>query len=201
MAARRKKLKAELQRRRQAAREEIKRRKAKAHSEDKKKKRRWLWTLLLLLLLALLCPDCSCDRSTGTVTNPIPPPAVVEEPPAPLPRLTGKVKRKDRPEFPVKTPAPLPWLDAFRMQVSARSPRLATCFVDAQRPGMLRWSSSVDPVTGVVSQHTLEPTLQSEALSKTQRACVLEVLTSPEYVLEVDEERSTPSRVGMVIEF
>ena len=52
-----------------------------------------------------------------------------------------------------------------------------------------------------MSDHVLEPVLESDALSGVQRACVLEVLTAPTYALEVGDRRSVPPRVSLVIEF
>jgi hypothetical protein len=41
----------------------------------------------------------------------------------------------------------------------------------------------------------------SDDLTSRQRGCVIEVLSDPPYQLEPDSDRSTPSRVGLVIEF
>ena len=59
----------------------------------------------------------------------------------------------------------------------------------------------MEPTSGLVSDHTLEPMLLTGALTQPERACVFEVLSDPPYKLETGEERSTPSRVGLVIEF
>ena len=88
------------------------------------------------------------------------------------------------------------------MQVTARSPRLAACFAGVERPGSLKWSASVEPVHGQVSDQKLETTLQSDPLTPEQRDCVMGVLSDPPYRLDTKgEERTTPSRVGLAIEF
>jgi len=87
------------------------------------------------------------------------------------------------------------------MQVAARSPRLAQCFVGAQQPGRLKWSLSVEPHSGRVSDPVIEPMLLTDDLSRKERACVVEVLSDPPYDLQTGDEPSTPSRVGLVIEF
>lgn len=196
--------------RRAAAQAELARRRAALKpKEDPKKKRRW-WPILLALLLLLLLHDCRCEP------DPVPePPAAptqgeamggvgtsVEAPPPPPD--PGRVSRRARPAYAPTTPEPLPWINALRLQVAARSTRLAACFVGVAQPGALKWTASVDPGAGRVSDQTLEPTLSSEALSAEQRDCALGVLAEPPYRLltgEGSEARSTPSRVGMVIEF
>ncbi len=117
------------------------------------------------------------------------------------PPRAGRIERLDRPSYANKPLEPLPWLAAYRLHVTARSPRLAACFVGAQRPGTLRWSASVEPTRGRVGDQTIEPTLASDALTRQQRDCVFQVLSDPPYELESAGERSTPARVGMVIEF
>ncbi len=198
LAAKRAEMRAELARRRKAA----------GQKKKKKKTNRWWWLwVLLAILLWLLMPDCSCQcREPGAPVVAVTPPAPVAvpepEPVAPPPApITGRIDSTARPEFQSKPPPPLPWISAFRMQVAARSPRLSECFVGAPRPGTLRWTTSVEPGQGQVSEHVLEPALLSDALSQTQRDCVLRVLTDPPYTLSVGEARATPSRVGLVIEF
>ncbi len=170
---------------------------------EKDDRRWWLIVLLLLLILGALLRDCSCNPPPPPVEPaPCPTGVVPSEPaePEPVPDK-GTMGRKDRPEFQAEPPKPLPWLAAFRMQVAARSPRLAACFVGVQQPGRLKWSTAVEPAQGLVSAHTLEPMLLSQELSRKERECVLAVLSDPPYQLQIDEERSTPSRVGLVIEF
>jgi hypothetical protein len=190
LAARRKVMKAKLAERRRVV-------------NDKSRPRRRLLVALLLLLLLLLFKDCSCETPEPGA-GPAPEPAVGEpEPqePGELVIAPGRIGRKGRPTYRTDAPDALPWLAAFRMQVAARSPRLAGCFVGIEQPGALRWTTSVEPVSGQVSEHDLEPTLASVELTRKQRDCVVGVLAEPVYRLEGEGERSTPSRVGMVIEF
>jgi hypothetical protein len=196
----------ELAARRRALRETLDRkRSALKRPERRRPWRRWVLLALLLLLLMFLLRDCRCNEppveepvaegvagEAGLPSEPPPPP------PAPL---TGRVDRVDRPEFGTAAPAAIPWLDAFRLQVAARSPRLAECFVGAERPGTLKWSALVEPASGKVSDQTLEPTLLSDALTVEQRDCALAVLSTPAYRLQGNDERSTPSRISMAIEF
>lgn len=170
------------------------------------KRRRWRrWALLAaLLLLLFLLRDCRCAPEPALPTPaPAKAPSVEEAPepdpvPRPVPNL--QMKRLDRPEIAIPAPRKLPWLDVFRMQVAARSPRLAACFVGMDHPGQLRWTTSVEPVTGRVSDHTLDPILLTGTLTRSQQECVFEVLETPPYRLS-PEGRATPTRVGLVIEF
>ncbi len=206
LAARRRALRAELQRRVDAARSAAVARRAKVPKkvsprEQERRRRRWLWLLLLLLLL-LLCMRCGC-------VPPPPPGVAVEVPAAPAPVAApvapdpppARIARRARPRFEVTAPQPLPWLDAFRLQVAARSPRLADCFTGISRPGALKWTAGVEPTHGLVSDQVLEPTLSGDDLDTVQRACVFGVLASPPYTLDAGTSPSTPARVGMVIEF
>jgi hypothetical protein len=167
-------------------------------------RRRPWWLLLLAVLLAVLAAACCC---AGEPEDPVeaPPPAAApaaggSAPAPPPPPLGGRVAPRPRPAFEPPRADELPWLAGFRMQVAARSPRLASCFVGVERPGSLKWTALVEPVSGRVSDHTLEPTLSSDPLTPPQRACVLGALSEPPYRLQADA-RATPSRVGMAIEF
>ena len=111
------------------------------------------------------------------------------------------MKTIDRPSLESEPVPALPWLDAFRLQVSARSPRLAQCFVGADRPGRLRWRAAVEPGRGLVSDQEVEPLLIQDALTTEQKDCVVAVLADPPYRLDPGDGPSTPSRVSMVIEF
>lgn len=207
IAARRNQLRAEVARRLEIARgvqvarrAELARRPRSPREDERRRRRRWL--LLLMLLLLLLLSRCPC------VPPPVPQgaapgvetalPEQISSPPDPPP---AGVKRRDRPRFQVVAPEPLPWLAAFRLQVAARSPRLAECFTGADRPGALKWTAAVEPTHGRVSDPTLEPTLSSIELTQAQRACVLAVLATPAYTLDAGDSPSTPSRIGLVIEF
>jgi len=200
LRAQRAALRAELGRRRAAVR-------ARAGARGSKRTRRRVWIALaiLLLLLLLLLRDCSCAHPAG------PPPVTVSpsgpsidvsiDTPAPIPPLTGHITTTPRPAMPPERVAPPLWLASLRIQVAARSPRLAECFEGTARPGTLRWSVAVDPEHGVVSDPAVEPTLAGQDLSNAQRRCVLGVLADPPYQLATGDEPATPARVALVIEF
>lgn len=192
--------------RRQAARAQLDRKRAaaRARTADLRAKRRWRALLLLVLIFLLLAVCCNCNCEGPPEPAPVPEePAPVEvvEPVAPPAPITGKIKKKRRPPYQNEAPKPLPWLASFRMQVAARSPRLSECFVGVDRPGTLKWTTAVEPKEGRVADHELEPMLLSAPLTKRERACVLGVLTNPPYKLVTGDEPTTPSRVAMVIEF
>lgn len=198
LAARRAALRERVARRRAelAARREA----ARAKRPEKKKDRRWLLlVLLLLLMLMLLCRGCEPDPVPPPVVEvPAVAPAVGEAPevaPTP-PRITPK----RRPKMKLAGPEELPWLTEFRLQVAARSPRLAACFAGVTRPGALKWTADVDPGRGRVSDQEIEPTLDGDELSAAQRSCVTGVLADPPYRLEGGDP-ATPARVGLVVEF
>ncbi len=171
---------------------------------EKRRRRWWPWLLLLLLLLLLL-RLCSCaEEPVPPPPEPIPAgPVEVGEPtpPEPPPRPPARVGRIPRGKYANPAPDVLPWVTQLRMQVAARSPRLAACFEGIARPGALKWTAAVEPGSGEVSDHTLEATTGSDALTAEQRACVLGVLSDPPYKLEAGAERSTPPRVSIAIEF
>ncbi|MFL5320118.1 MAG: hypothetical protein ACJ790_10725, partial [Myxococcaceae bacterium] len=117
-------------------------------------------TLLLLLLFFIRC-DCEqppstlmatvADAGTPELAKKLPEVADAGRPPP----LHAKVKTQDRSNFRgAESPAPS-WLDDFRLQVSARSPRLAECFKGSDRPGALRWTAAVNAESGTVSDHEL----------------------------------------------
>lgn len=192
-----------LNEKRDQMRQKLEERRNAGKVDDKKSRQpRWLVPVLLLIILVLLVRECRREEPPEV---PIPdcPPAECEGEPAepPPPKFTGRNPKKDRPAFDTPSTKPPPWIASFRMQVAARSPRLAECFVGTIIPGRLKWTSSVEPHDGHVSDHLLEPVLTSADLSRQERECVLDVLTDPPYRLEVGEERATPSRVGIVIEF
>jgi hypothetical protein len=207
LAEQRKALQSKLAQRREAAQVQLERRRD-TKKNKKRRRRRWPWLVLLALVLLVLLRDCSCAEEPPPPPPPEPtapsgPPAelVQEAPPeaqSPAPR---RVARRDRPEYGNEKPPALPWLDAFRLQVAARSPRLAACFIGAERPGRLKWSASVEPIQGTVSDHTLQPTLSTAALTRQQRSCLVDVLSDPSYRLDAGDPQATPSRVSMVIEF
>lgn len=176
---------------------------------DKRRPSRW-WLLVLLLILLLLALLCCLNPCTPA---PEPPPGVPVElsgpagptetdlPPEPPRPPLQRIPRQRRPRLDLEPPGPPSWLDAFRLQVSARSPRLAACFEGAERPGELRWTTSVEPIEGAVSDHNLEPMLDTAELTSEERTCLIGVLSRPRYDLDGMDAPETPTRVSLVIAF
>lgn len=169
-------------------------------------RRRALVIILLLLLLLLLRP---CEPAGPGAVPPPPPPrqtttATIAKPPDPPKKkapIVRRTKRRLRPEYEGATKRKKTWLDDFRMQVAGRSVRLAGCFEGVERPGAVRWVARVDPTTGKVADHSLEPVASSVAITKRQRECLVGVLSDPPYRLSADAPPPTPERVGLVLEF
>jgi hypothetical protein len=171
----------------------------------KRRRRRAAFSALLLLLLLFVRCDCgepapsepaTPDAGVPQVVKPKPMAAKVKPGP-----LTGKVATQPRGAFGTGEPVSPPWLDEFRIQVAARSPRLAQCFTGIDRPGALRWSALVNPQGGTVSDHTIETVGVGTDLTQEQRTCVIGVLQSPVYRLTVPGNEGLPNRVSLVIEF
>ncbi len=118
-----------------------------------------------------------------------------------VPTIPEQQPRQGRPEFTPEEAETPPWLDAFRLQVSARSPGLAACFVGVNGPGRLQWTTSVSPSVGHVSDHELQPLGSTEELSSLQRTCMLGVLSGPNYTLRVPDGSGAPARVRLLIAY
>ena len=175
------------------------------------RRKRWIRRGVVSAGLLLLFLFVRCDCGEG----PLPEPAaavdagVTEPPPKPkppqvkvkLPPLDGKLQSQPRPAMQPPNPGGPPWLEEFRIQVAARSPRLAQCFTGTERPGALRWSARVSPQGGTVSDQELEPVGVGIDLSQEQRACVVAVLQKPAYQLRAPGPEGLPDRVSLVIEF
>lgn len=213
----RREFKAALAARKKAARAslaEAKRRARAAVDQDPKirrarrleRLRRALTVVVVLLLLSLI--HCECGPA-----EPAPVVAVEAKPPQPKVVVKPKVKpvkpgplaadmtKQPRPTFVGQGVGAPTWLDEFRLQVSARSVRLATCFNGVERPGALRWVSSVNPTSGTVSDHEFEPIGFGNDLTPEQLACVTGVLKSPVYKLTEPNQNALPNRISLVIEF
>lgn len=199
ISARKAALRARLETRKAAVRAAMDRRLGR-RSEPRRK--RYLLLLLLALLLLLLLRDCEEEPaiSVSKVEVLSMAGAGLGGPAAASPPKSSRLVRQDRPAYATADPGPLPWVEALRLQVAARSPRLATCFVGVPRPGALRWSAAVEPHQGRVSDSVLEPVLATEPLKREQRECVLAVLSEPVYRLG-GETRGTPVRLSLVVEF
>jgi hypothetical protein len=168
--------------------------------------RRMLGAALLLLLASFVRCECA----------PPPPPEVPKveakgaaepqvAPPVPVPvrrqPLHARIEPKARASYLGHDPASPAWIDEFRLQVSARSPRLAQCFTGSDRPGTLRWTASVNPRSGAASDHELEPVGASAELRREQHECIVRTLSSPPYRLTAPPGEPLPQRVSLVIEF
>lgn len=173
----------------------------------RRRTRRALSATVLLLLLCLLRCDCGPEPAPPVpeILVEVEAPAQVTKPVVPAPArrrpLSLKTEPKPRTGYAGEVQAGPSWLDDFRLQVSARSGRLAQCFAGTERPGALRWSTSVNPENGAVSEHELEPVGQSVELGGEQRACVLLALSSPAYRLSEAQQQALPKRISLVIEF
>ena len=204
-----------LRQKRKAMREQLGRSKARfrerleqdpaLRSRARQRRLRRLLTLAIAVLLLLLLRNCPCGDGAPA---PVSPPAVdagtvvvkpAAKPPLTAPRL-GLQKRGD---LKLDDTAALTWLDEFRLQVAARSPKLANCFRGADRPGALRWTTAMNPGSGQVSNHELEPMGGTLGLNPEQRECLIQALSEPRYQLrhQPTEESSTPSRVSIMLEF
>lgn len=183
-----------------AKRDAIRAKRAARPKRKEEKRRPWWLLLVLLALLLWFLHDCG-EADAPVMEAPPAPAAPIASgpPPPPAPAPVPEMATVPRPAFRPAPPSTVPWVRALRMQVAARSPRLAECFEGADRPGQLRWSATVEPGSGAVSDHRLEPMLHTSALARDERDCVVAVLTDPPYRL--DAEGSEPSRVGIVLEF
>jgi hypothetical protein len=161
-----------------------------------------VWLVILMLLLLIRC-DCGPPKPPmPQVVEPMP--VEKEVPDAGLKRPVFKttVKTLPRDSYENKKLLGASWLEQFQMQVVARSPRLAECFVGVDRPGALRWTCALNADTGVASDHEFEPlgTLSGQ-LSKAQENCVVEALSKPAYTLSNVAKEGLPQRIGFVLEF
>ncbi|WNG44442.1 hypothetical protein F0U60_10220 [Archangium minus] len=204
MRQRREELRRSLALMRQQARERVRQLPAVRRERNRRRVRRAVGLALLLLLACLT--RCECQQA------PPPAKAVVQEKPevkpktpAPAPPrrepLRAQVKPLPRGSYQGETQAPPTWLEDFRLQVAARSPRLAQCFTGTDRPGVLRWTASVNPESGAVADHELEPLGPGAELKREQRDCVVRALSSPTYRLSSQQAQVLPNRISLVIEF
>ena len=204
---RRKELRAALGQREKAARERLATMPGVRRERQRRRERRLLMVLVLLSLV--LVTRCECDEPPPL---PPPPPAVKPSPeppappkptrtPPPKPPVRQRAKTKPRPDFTSDRATPPAWLDDFRLQVAARSPRLARCFDGAERPGALRWTASVNAASGTVFDHVLEPIGTQGSVSGEQRECLLAALANPAYRLGGSGDDALPERVSIAVEF
>lgn len=174
--------------------------------ERKSRKRLLLWAVALLLIMLCLS-KCEC-----TDAGPTPPPKArvvvvkVEKvlPPqakrqaAPATKATPRL----RAQYKAESPSEPAWVEAFRLQVAARSQRLAECFVGTSKPGAIRWTASITSETGAVFDHHIAPVPPAEDLTAQQHGCVVGVLAKPGYQkLATTYAGALPETVSLVLEF
>ncbi|MBL8918689.1 MAG: hypothetical protein JNJ54_07525 [Myxococcaceae bacterium] len=161
--------------------------------------------LLLLLLLLIRCegpagpaPALAAADAGARIEKPVekgPPPARVAK------KIVIASKPVARPAFDPPARPPAEWVDEFRLQVAARSPRLAACFIGSNRPGALRWTTLVSLQTGAVGEHDFESMGVAADLTRGQLDCLQAVLSKPEYLLKDAPAGGLPERVSLVLEF
>jgi hypothetical protein len=176
------------------------------HIQSEKRRRRiqrLLLAILLLLLLLLIRCDCGSGLEPGRADAGIDAGLLISIPDASIvkPRrpLSALVKPMLRPALEAPDPLAPKWLDAFRLQVAARSARLAQCFDGAQRPGAIRWTSSMNSKTGITSDHEFEAVADADVNLNNQ--CLIQVLSKPAYGFSGIDITAMPGRVSIVIEF
>lgn len=206
MRQRRNELRKEMRRAGRQARERIEQMPEVRRARARRRLRRALGVALLLLLAS--CLRCECGQPPPAEAPKVEakaPEEIKEERPAPKPPrkkpLRDQIASQARAGYRGPDRDSPAWIDEFRLQVSARSPRLAQCFTGSDRPGSLRWTASVNPRSGAVSDHELEPVGAGAELRREQRECVVRTLSSPPYRLTTLQETSLPQRVSLVIEF
>jgi hypothetical protein len=160
------------------------------------RRRRRLLTALLVLVL-LLWIDCPRGAWDGLVRErPLPKPRPPLGVASPLPAPRGQA----RPRMERGAVAAPDWVDSLRLQVGARSTRLATCFEGHPAPGAIRWEALVEPASGAASDHAFSPHGSAGTLPRGQAECLARVLAEPRYKLRAAHD-PLPLRVSLVIEF
>lgn len=175
--------------------------------ERTRRRVRRLVAVCALLLLALLM-RCDCDKNPQG-QRPASAPAKRPEPAKPRPKIAKdkrssdrtKMQTQPRNKFAGAAQAPAAWLDDFRLQVAARSPRLAQCFTGTDKPGALRWTAALNADSGAVSDHQIEPIAPSGELKREQYDCLTRILSDPRYKLKPAVSEVLPDTIALVIEF
>lgn len=184
-----------------------------AQQQRRRRRQRTLLIVLAIAVLLLLARYCECAPEPVVAVEP-PPELVCPDVPECGVGATPKKKPPTTPKKkpPTATSTPLardafavpisrspPWLAALRMQVTARSLELAVCFNGAEKPGALRWTTTVTPSSGAVSDPELEPVLRGPPLTSPQQQCVLNVLAKRPYKLDANDD--VGARVSLILEF
>jgi hypothetical protein len=200
-------MRAELKRSKQRVREQLAKNPQLQARARRRRRRRQQVALAIAALIALaLLRCCSCGEGAPQPVSPETKDAGTDAgaaaPLAKKPLTAPRVGLLRRGDLKLDDTKALPWLDEFRMQVAARSPKLANCFHGADKPGALRWTTELNPTSGQVSNHALEPIGGTLGLNQPQRECLVQALSEPRYRLQQPPgESSTPSRVSIMLEF
>lgn len=177
--------------------------------QRQRRKRQLALLLLVILILLLLRLDCVEEPSPSVFPSPsmaVPAPRKHDKPGRgqakrnPL-RLEGRVEGSDRTSLALDPLAPPTWLPEFRLQVAARSPRLAACFVGTERPGAMRWSALVHARSGRATESVVEPVFRGASLAEDQLDCLVKGLTEQPYVLDPSSPEVAARRVSLIFEF
>lgn len=207
MKARRKELRGAMARLRTETKTRLEKNPAVRRERTRRRIQRLSAVAVLLLLASLL--NCQCQEPVVPTEEPELEAPVAAEPkekksisakPKKKP-FQARIERQPRGAYEGREPTAPSWLDAFRLQVAARGPRLAECFTGTDRPGALRWTTAVNPKSGAVADHELEPRGSGAGLKTEQLDCLLKVLAEPSYKLKPKDPGALPERVGIVIEF
>ena len=175
-------LKQEAKKLRQEIKRELKAQTSEFSARIQKRRLRRLGAIIALLLLLWLLPR---DCATESIPENSPSPVGAKDAAKTASHHRGDAAKtfgacfgspKNRPKLNVNPPPQPIWLEEFQRQVSARSPLLAKCAEGARAPGLLRWSGSVDPSSGVLSEQAIESVDATQALTETQQECILRAL-------------------------
>ena len=137
-----------------------------------------------------------CQEASDSVATE----AVVDEAAAESPPDVDRLHRQPRPDFPTPIPDEVQWLSSYQLQVAARSPRIAACFEGTEGPIDLRWTATIDPQTGRVTERELVPTLPARGLTAREKDCTLQALSDPEYSLDFGTAAPESRRISIVLE-
>ncbi len=181
---------------------------ATALARRRKRRQRALAIAACILLLLLALMRCECDPPpppAPVVTEPVTAPLIGNTTPAPPKKpkraLKGTIEASDRGAMAVEPTEAPAWLQQFRLQVAARSPKLAACFNGAERPGALRWSALVHAQSGRVSESVVEPVFRGVELDQEQHDCLVARLTETPFKLDEPSPQAAARRVSLIFEF
>jgi hypothetical protein len=149
----------------------------------------------------LLFLDCSAQPGARAIAKATPSPRPTAVAKAKQTPLVARLEKQKRPGYTLEAREGPSWLDDFRLQVAARSPRLSECFNGSERSGTLRWSVSIDAKSGAVADHDFEPIGASADLTTEQLVCAASTLSQPPYLLKNAPVEALPNRVSLIVEF